>query len=136
MNCPNCPYSLTQPEGGMAYCDTCGWGNRDWFIKKYNEACAKIMRLESGGVLPLVELDDFTQRRMDDDGEAPDYGLVLDIRGYRIGTTNKVRWQVIPVESSADIDVEDGVHIAEVLEKVIEVLRAGETYREPEDGSA
>ena len=82
----------------------------------------------------LTDLDEFTRRRVDDDGEAPDYGLLLDIRGYRIGISNVVRWQVIPVESSANIDIEDGVYIAEVLEKVIEVLRAGQTWKEPDDG--
>lgn len=75
------------------------------------------------------KLDDFTRRRMDDDGEKPDYGLLLDIRGYRVGDTNRVRWQVIPVESTANIDVEDGGYIAEVLEKVIAVLRASKTYK-------
>lgn len=78
------------------------------------------------------EVDDFTRRRIDDDGVAPDYGLLLDIRGYRIGTGNRVRWQVIPVESSANIDMDDGEYVAEVLEKVIEVLRTGETFVEPE----
>jgi hypothetical protein len=74
-----------------------------------------------------AELDDFTRRRIDDDGVVPDYGLLLDIRGYRVGDENRVRWQVIPVESSANIDIEDGEYMAEVLEKVIQVLRAGET---------
>ena len=77
------------------------------------------------------ELDEFTRRRIDDDSEEPDYGLLLDIRGYRVGTQNRVRWQVIPVESSANIDITDGIYIAEVLEKVIEILRNGETYVEP-----
>ena len=71
----------------------------------------------------MGELDEFTRRRMDDDGEAPDYGLLLDIRGYRIGHTNRVRWQIIPVESTANIDIEDGVYLPEVLEKAVEVLR-------------
>lgn len=84
----------------------------------------------------LTDLDAFTRHRMDDDGEAPDYGLLLDIRGYRIGTTKIVRWQVIPVESSANIDIDDGGYIADVLEKVIEVLRSGQTWKEPDDGSA
>ena len=83
----------------------------------------------------LTDLDAFTRHRMDDDGEAPDYGLLLDIRGYRIGITNVVRWQVIPVESSANIDIEDGNYMADVLEKVVDVLRAGETWKET-DGSA
>jgi len=78
----------------------------------------------------IDELDDFTRKRMDDDGEAPDYGLVLDVRGYRYGVNGKVRWQVIPVESSANINLEDGNCFADVLEEVIKVLRAGETYRE------
>ena len=73
------------------------------------------------------ETDEFTRRRIDDDGEAPDYGLLLDIRGYRIGNQNRVRWQVIPVASTANVDIEDGEYVAEVLEKVIEVLRNGET---------
>lgn len=78
------------------------------------------------------EVDELTRKRIDDDGVEPDYGIVLDIRGYRIGREKRVRWQVIPVESSANIDIEDGGYIADVLEKVIEVLRNGETWKETE----
>ena len=76
------------------------------------------------------ELDEFTRKRMDDDAEEPDYGLVLDIRGYRVGRQNRVRWQVIPVATTANVDIEDGEYMAEVLERVVAVLRGGETWHE------
>lgn len=82
----------------------------------------------------LADLDEMTRRRIDDDSVTPDYGLLLDIRGYLIGDTAMVRWQVIPVESSANINVEDGDHLADILEKVIQILRTGETWTEPDDG--
>ena len=91
---------------------------------------ATIVAPRLGTIYDWPELDEFTRRRMDDDTEEPDYGLVLDIRGYRVGRQNRVRWQVIPVATTANIDIEDGVYIAEVLEKVIVVLRDGVTWEE------
>ena len=33
MNCPCCPHPLTMPEGGIAYCQGCGWGTPEWWEK-------------------------------------------------------------------------------------------------------
>ncbi len=89
---------------------------------------ATIVAPRLGAIYDWPELDEFTRRRMDDDAEEPDYGLMLDIRGYRVGLQNRVRWQVIPVATTANIDIEDGVYLAEVLERVVAVLRGGETW--------
>lgn len=45
MNCPKCTGALIQPEGGVAYCDACGWGNRDWYIRQYNLACTRVQQV-------------------------------------------------------------------------------------------
>ena len=33
MNCPRCPAPLICPEGGIAYCDRCGWGTPEWWAE-------------------------------------------------------------------------------------------------------
>lgn len=99
-------------------------------VARVRQLIATIARRVKGTTGDWPDVDEFTRRRMDDDAEEPDYGLVLDIRGYRVGRENRVRWQVIPVATTANIDIEDGVYIAEVLEKVIVVLRAGKAWRE------
>lgn len=73
----------------------------------------------------LVETDEITRRRIDD-GTDPDYGLVIDIKGWRTGTSGNARWVIVPVAWTQNIDPEDNEYLAEILEKVIEVLRPPE----------
>ena len=66
--------------------------------------------------------DEITRKRIDS-GEPPDYGLVLDIKGYHLGMTGQTRWYIEPVAWTENLDPEDSEYIAQILEKVIEVLR-------------
>ena len=66
----------------------------------------------------ISETDAFTKRRLDN-GDF-DYDIDLNIVGVCIGDTGKVRWRVIHDD---DLDPE---YLAEVLERVIVVMRHGE----------
>lgn len=62
-------------------------------------------------------MDEFTQRRLDK--KDYDHYVELTLCGVRIGDTGKVRWKIIQ-----DGDTEyDEMYIADVLEKVVEVIR-------------
>lgn len=76
--------------------------------------------------------DEFTRKRIESESE-PDYGLLLDIRGYRYGTEDRVRWRIEPL-AWANIDPEDSEYLADVLEKVVEVIRDGETETTDQEG--
>lgn len=62
-------------------------------------------------------IDEFTRRRLDN-GEYDHY-LLLEISGVRIGDTGMVRWRM---EQEGDEEY-DEQYIADVLEKIIEVIR-------------
>ena len=62
-------------------------------------------------------IDAFTRRRLDN-GDYDHY-LELNIAGVRIGSTGKVRWHIV---QNGDIEY-DEQYVADVLEKVIEVIR-------------
>ena len=66
--------------------------------------------------------DEITRRRIDS-GSTPDYGLLLDIKGYRLGNSGQVRWDIVPIEWTDNIDLEDSHYLADILEEVVEVLR-------------
>jgi len=66
--------------------------------------------------------DEITRKRIDS-GSMPDYGIVLDIKGYRTGTSGNVRWSIVPIDWTDSIDPENNEYMAEILERVIEVLR-------------
>ena len=66
--------------------------------------------------------DEITRKRIDT-GQVPDYGLVLSINGYRLGDTGKCRWRIEPEAWTSNIDPEDSGYIADILEKVVKVLR-------------
>lgn len=70
----------------------------------------------------MTTTDDITRRRIDS-GADPDYMLVLEIKGYRLGTSGLARWNIKPVDWSDNIDPEDNKYMADILEKVIEVMR-------------
>ena len=70
----------------------------------------------------MIKTDDITRKRIDS-GAIPDYGLLLDIKGYRLGNTGQARWTIVPIEWTDGIDPEDNEYIADILEKVVEVLR-------------
>jgi len=70
----------------------------------------------------MVKIDDITRRRIDF-GSKPDYGLLLDIKGYRTGNTGNVRWNIVPVEWTDNIDPDHKEYMAEILDRVVEVLR-------------
>ena len=62
-------------------------------------------------------MDEITQRRLDK--QDYDHYVELTICGVRIGSTGKVRWKIMQ-----DGDTEyDEQYIADVLEKVVEVIR-------------
>jgi len=67
------------------------------------------------------QTDEITRRRIDK--SEPDYVLVLEILGYRIGNTNNVRWRISPLEYTSNIDPSDREYLADILEKSVEVLR-------------
>lgn len=69
-----------------------------------------------------IAADEITRRRIDS-GSTPDYGLLLDIKGYRIGNSGQTQWDIIPVECTENIDPKDNNYLADILEKVVEVLR-------------
>ncbi len=69
-----------------------------------------------------TETDDITRRRIDS-GSEPDYYLLQEIKGYRMGTSGKARWDIGFLDWSDNIDPEDKKYIADILEKVVEVLR-------------
>lgn len=64
--------------------------------------------------------DEITRRRLDS-GE-PDHYLVLTIHGVRIGDTGMVRWHI---EQDGDQEY-DEQYVADVLEKVVQVIRKDE----------
>ncbi len=68
-----------------------------------------------------MPLDDITRRRIK--GQEPDYGLQLDIRGYHIGDTSRVAWEISTVSCTENIDPEDDEQVIEILEKTIEILK-------------
>ena len=61
--------------------------------------------------------DEITRRRID--SRDYDHWLELTIGGVRIGNTGKVRWRL---EQDGDMEY-DEQYLADVLEKVIEVIR-------------
>ena len=67
----------------------------------------------------LIETDPITRKRLDN-GDY-DYHVDLCIKGVRIGATDKTRWHI----EAETYDVHyDSEYVAELLEKVIEVMRA------------
>ncbi len=68
--------------------------------------------------LPAV-LDSMTRRRIDNPKVEPDHWIELDIKGYRIGMTGRVRWCI---EQDGDEEYLPE-YLANVLEKVVEALR-------------
>ncbi len=54
----------------------------------------------------------------------PTYHLVLDIDGYRLGATGKVRWDIEALAWSENMDPANALELANVLELVVEALRA------------
>lgn len=73
----------------------------------------------------MNDLDEITRRRMDNQQPA-DYALRVDVRGYFIGDTGKVRWLIEPLLWSPNIDIEDGKYMAAVFTALAEVLEASE----------
>lgn len=65
-----------------------------------------------------TETDELTRRRME--SEDWDHWLDMKIRGVRLGDTGKVRWHI---EQDGDMEY-DEQYVADVLEKVILVIRA------------
>jgi hypothetical protein len=66
--------------------------------------------------------DEFTRRRLD--AKDYDHYVLLEIGGVRIGNTGKVRWHI---EQDGDQEY-DEQYLADVLEKVIQVIRKDSPY--------
>jgi len=67
----------------------------------------------------LSEVDSVTRKRIDK-GDF-DHHLCIFVDGTRIGKTDKVRWLITTCDEAQEYEPE---YIAEILEKVIEVIRS------------
>lgn len=71
-------------------------------------------------------VDEITQKRMD--AEEWDYWIDLNIRGARLGNSGKVRWHI----TQDGDEVYSEQYVADVLEKVIKVIRENDAVQEEE----
>ena len=67
----------------------------------------------------MRDSDEITRRRIDN--KDYDHYLNLEIGGVRIGNTGQVRWRI--VQHSDDDIIYDEQYVADVLEKVVQVIR-------------
>ncbi len=71
--------------------------------------------------MSVTDLDELTRKRLE--GSEPDWYLLLEIKGWSVGDTDMARWLVTTVDWSEHIDPENYMYIAEIMEKVVAVIR-------------